>query len=92
MFDLDRRTHSGMRTWASAAGPCSSRSRSARGQHDDGSRTLLSDRDGLPLSEQTPSRTVDVPVEWSAVPELLAGCFDLPGFSLDGDARLVPAG
>jgi N-hydroxyarylamine O-acetyltransferase len=61
-------------------------------QHDDGSRTLLSDHDGLVLSEQTPSRTVEEPIDWAAVPELLASRFGLPGFSLNGDARLALAG
>jgi N-hydroxyarylamine O-acetyltransferase len=60
--------------------------------HDDGSRTLLSDHDGLVLSEQTPTGSLDTPVEWGAVPELLASRFDLPGFSLNGEARLALAG
>jgi N-hydroxyarylamine O-acetyltransferase len=60
--------------------------------HDDGSRTLLSDYDGLVVSEQTPERTVDAAVEWDAVPGLLADRFGLRGFSLNGDARLVLGG
>jgi N-hydroxyarylamine O-acetyltransferase len=57
--------------------------------HADGTRTLLSDHAGLILSEQTPERTMDTEVEWDAVPGLLADRFGLPGFSLNGEARLA---
>jgi N-hydroxyarylamine O-acetyltransferase len=61
-------------------------------QHDDGSRAVLSDYDGLMLSEQSPARTVDTAVEWSDVPELLASRFGLRGFSLNGEHRLALSG
>jgi N-hydroxyarylamine O-acetyltransferase len=58
----------------------------------DGSRVSLGDRDGLVLTEQTPSTTNVSPVTLDAVPELLQRVFDLPGFALREDGRIVPAG
>jgi len=57
-------------------------------QADDGSRTLLSDWDGLSLTEQTPSAVTTTLVERGDVPELLASRFGLQGFVMGGDGRL----
>jgi N-hydroxyarylamine O-acetyltransferase len=61
-------------------------------QHPDGSRISLGDRDGLKLTEQTPAASQVNPVDWDSVPELLERLFDLPGFALREDGRVVPAG
>jgi arylamine N-acetyltransferase len=58
-------------------------------QSDDGTRTSLSDWEGLALTERTPSATTVTPVAREAVPELLSTRFELGGFSLDGDGRLI---
>jgi arylamine N-acetyltransferase len=58
-------------------------------QGDDGTRTLLSDRSGLALTEQTPTGTTVTPVSRDAVPELLASRFGLGGFALGADGHLV---
>jgi N-hydroxyarylamine O-acetyltransferase len=60
-------------------------------QDDDGTRTVLSDREGLCLSVSTPSRTSVEPLTREQLPELLASRFGIEGFGLDGDGRLVPA-
>ncbi|MGA2924862.1 MAG: arylamine N-acetyltransferase [Solirubrobacteraceae bacterium] len=61
--------------------------------HDDGTRTVLSDWDGLVLSRQTPAASTATAVSWDAVPELLATHFGLEGFELhEGGRRLAPAG
>jgi N-hydroxyarylamine O-acetyltransferase len=61
----------------------------AQGAH--GARTTLSDWDGLMVTEQTPAHTNVTPVEWAAVPGLLASHFGLCGFSLGANQRLVLA-
>jgi N-hydroxyarylamine O-acetyltransferase len=58
-------------------------------QADDGTRTSLSDWQGLALTERTPTSTTVTPVAREAVPELLATRFELGGFRLDGDGRLI---
>jgi N-hydroxyarylamine O-acetyltransferase len=57
-------------------------------QAADGSRTLLSDWDGLSLTEQTPSAATVTPVERGDVPELLAARFGLSGYAMGRDGRL----
>ena len=59
--------------------------------HADGSRSVLSDWGTLELSEQTPDETPTTPVSRQEIPDLLASRFDLPGFALAADGRLVPA-
>ncbi len=59
-------------------------------QAADGSRTLLSDWDGLSMIEQTPSGATVTPVEPGEVPELLAARFGLRGYAMGGDGRLRP--
>jgi len=60
-------------------------------QADDGARTLLSDWNGLSLTEQTPTATTVTPLQRDAVPELLATRFALPGYALAADGHLIPA-
>jgi N-hydroxyarylamine O-acetyltransferase len=60
-------------------------------QADDGTRTSLSDRGELALTEQTPVGRSVTPVTRDAVPELLATRFGLGGFALDDRDRLVLA-
>jgi N-hydroxyarylamine O-acetyltransferase len=60
-------------------------------QTGDGTRTILSDWDGLSLTEERPQGSVVTAVDWPEVPELLASRFGLPGFELDPDGRLVRA-
>jgi N-hydroxyarylamine O-acetyltransferase len=60
-------------------------------QADDGTRTTLSDRTGLALTERTPAGATVTPLEWDAVPELLAARFGLPGYAIGSDGRLVSA-
>jgi N-hydroxyarylamine O-acetyltransferase len=58
-------------------------------QSRDGTRVSLRDTGGgLALREHAPGRSVVTPVDWAAVPELLATRFGLDGFGLDGDGRL----
>ena len=57
---------------------------------DDGGRTMLRDWDGLALKEQTPASAIVTPVAQSAVPELLAIRFGLPGYAVSADGHLVP--
>jgi N-hydroxyarylamine O-acetyltransferase len=59
--------------------------------HADGSRTVLTDRAGPELLEQTPEQTTSVPVRWQEVPELLATRFGLAGFALDAEDQIVLA-
>jgi N-hydroxyarylamine O-acetyltransferase len=61
-------------------------------QGDDGRCTSMSDRNGLELTEQTPTEATATPVAQSALPELLATRFGLPGFALGDDGQLVAAG
>lgn len=56
---------------------------------DDGALTLLSDWSELALTEQTPTGSSVTPVAREEVPELLATRFELPGFMLASDGRLV---
>jgi N-hydroxyarylamine O-acetyltransferase len=58
-------------------------------QSDDGVRTTLSDWGELALTERTPSATTVTPVTREAVPELLAARFELGGFALGTDGRLI---
>lgn len=58
-------------------------------QSGDGTRTSLSDWDGLALTERTPGATTVTPVAREAVPELLATRFELSSFALDRDGRLI---
>jgi arylamine N-acetyltransferase len=58
-------------------------------QHDDGSRTTLSDWTGLSLTERTPAGASTTPLEWGAVPELLAERFALPGYAIGAHGRLI---
>lgn len=60
-------------------------------QSDEGTRTVLSDWSELSLTEQTPAGDTISPVDWDAVPELLATRFGLHGYELDDDGRLVAA-
>jgi N-hydroxyarylamine O-acetyltransferase len=60
--------------------------------HADGSRSVLRDWGTLELSEQTPGQTTTTALAREEVPELLASRFDLPGFTLDADERVVLAG
>ncbi|PZS11083.1 MAG: acetyltransferase [Solirubrobacterales bacterium] len=60
-------------------------------QRPDGSRTSVSNWNGLALTEQTPAGETVTPVAEDAVPGLLASRFTLPGFVLGPNGRLVPA-
>jgi N-hydroxyarylamine O-acetyltransferase len=57
-------------------------------QRRDGSRTSLSDWNGLALTEQTPDRTTVTPVEHASVGAMLDEQFGLRGFALASDGRL----
>jgi N-hydroxyarylamine O-acetyltransferase len=59
-------------------------------QRPNGSRISLSDWNELALTEQTPSSTETSPVTPESVPEVLERVFDLPGFVLREDGRVVP--
>jgi N-hydroxyarylamine O-acetyltransferase len=58
-------------------------------QTADGRRTALSDWGELALTERTPTSTDVTPVAREQVPELLAERFQLTGFTLAADGRLV---
>jgi N-hydroxyarylamine O-acetyltransferase len=58
-------------------------------QENDGTRTSLTDRSELALTEQTPVGRTVTPVTPEVVPELLATRFALDGFALDHDGLLV---
>ncbi len=60
-------------------------------QDEDGTRTVLSDREGLQLSVSTPAETRVEPLEREQLPQLLAERFRLDGFTLDADGRVVAA-
>ncbi|HEX3510482.1 MAG TPA: arylamine N-acetyltransferase [Solirubrobacteraceae bacterium] len=60
-------------------------------QARDGSRTTLSDWDGLALTERTPGGSSRTELRREQVPALLAERFGLDGFVLDERERLVPA-
>lgn len=60
-------------------------------QRRDGTRTSLSDWDGLALTEQTPAGSTVTPVSRDAVPHLLETRFGLPGFMMTADNRVVRA-
>jgi hypothetical protein len=70
------------------ASPCSGPGLIAAIQAADGSRALLSDWDGLSLTEQTPEAVKVTPVEQADVPELLAARFGLPGYAMGDGGRL----
>jgi N-hydroxyarylamine O-acetyltransferase len=59
--------------------------------HRDGSRVLLSDREQLAVTEQTPSGSTVTPVTRADVPRLLTERFGLPGFALGDGDRIVRA-
>ena len=64
-------------------------------QAEDGSRARLSDwnrQAGLVLTEQTPIEDSTFPIQPSAVPELLATRFGLPGYALTPEGHLAPVG
>jgi len=52
----------------------------------------LNDRDGLALTEATPTKSTVTPVQRGAIPELLAERFGLNGFALGADGRVVATG
>jgi hypothetical protein len=60
-------------------------------QQDDGTRIVVSDRDGLQISVSTPSGTRAQPLAHEQLPELLAREFGLDGFALGADGRLLAA-
>jgi N-hydroxyarylamine O-acetyltransferase len=60
-------------------------------QGDDGTRAWLSDWSGLALEVSTPADRSVTPIALEDVPQLLAERFDLAGFALEADDRLVPA-
>jgi len=60
-------------------------------QDEDGTRTVLSDREGLQLSVASPGATrVEAPAR-EMLPRLLAERFGLPGFTLDEGGRVAAA-
>ena len=63
----------------------------ASAHSDEGVRTRLSDWDELALTVHTPEGRTVTPVTRDEVPRLLAERFQLHGFALDDDGRLVPA-
>jgi N-hydroxyarylamine O-acetyltransferase len=60
-------------------------------QRSDGTRTSLSDWEGLRLRRQSPIKEEITPIEREQVPPLLESVFGLPGFALDADGRVVRA-
>ncbi len=56
---------------------------------DDGTGTLLCDWSELSISKHTPAGTSVTPLERTAIPELLATHFSLPGFALADEGRIV---
>jgi N-hydroxyarylamine O-acetyltransferase len=58
-------------------------------QWPDGRRLVLSDWGGLALLERTAEQTTRTTPEREEIPRLLAERFDLPGFTLSDDGRLV---
>lgn len=59
-------------------------------QRPDGTRIVLSDRDELAFTEQTPAGSDITPVSREEIPRLLESHFGLSGFVLDHDGRLSP--
>jgi N-hydroxyarylamine O-acetyltransferase len=59
-------------------------------QRRDGTRVSVSDWDSLALVEHSPAARDVRPVTRDEVPRLLETHFDLPGFTVDGDGRIVP--
>jgi N-hydroxyarylamine O-acetyltransferase len=59
--------------------------------HPDGSRTLLTDREGLVLVDETPSERRSTDLSWQDVPGLLATRFGLSGFELTDEDRIARA-
>jgi N-hydroxyarylamine O-acetyltransferase len=57
-------------------------------QAADGTRTMLSDWNGLTLTVQTPAGATVTAVEPAAVPEILAARFGLPGYTQGPDGHL----
>jgi N-hydroxyarylamine O-acetyltransferase len=55
----------------------------------DGTRIVLSDRDGLTLAQHTPAETVLSRPAREELPGLLETVFDLPGFALGDDGRVT---
>jgi N-hydroxyarylamine O-acetyltransferase len=60
-------------------------------QRQDGRRLLLSDWDGLTLTEETPTHRTVTPITPDAIPRLLGERFGLWGFVLDRDGRIARA-
>lgn len=61
-------------------------------QWADGTRLVLSNWGELSLTEATAASVSVTPVSFEQIPALLAERFELPGFGLNGDGRLVRAG
>jgi N-hydroxyarylamine O-acetyltransferase len=61
-------------------------------QRDDGTRISLSNWGELALTERTPAESIVTPVAPDDIPELLASRFDLSGWSVGAEGRVVPAG
>jgi N-hydroxyarylamine O-acetyltransferase len=61
-------------------------------QDERGTRTSVSDRDGLALTELTPRDATVTPLELDAVPGVLAERFGLSGFAVGADGRIRLAG
>jgi N-hydroxyarylamine O-acetyltransferase len=57
----------------------------------EGTRTSMSDRGELGLTEQTPASTIITPISRDAIPGLLDTRFGLPGFTLNSENRVVRA-
>ncbi len=60
-------------------------------QRDDGTRTSLSNWSELAFTKQTPAESAVTPIAHDEIPELLASRFDLSGWSLGAEGRVVPA-
>jgi len=60
-------------------------------QRQDGTRTSLRDWGELAFTEQTPAAETSTHVSRDAIPELLETRFGLPGFTVNGDGRVVRA-
>jgi N-hydroxyarylamine O-acetyltransferase len=60
-------------------------------QRGDGTRISLSNWTELALTEQTPAESIVTPIAPDDIPELLASRFDLSGWSVGAEGRVVPA-
>lgn len=60
-------------------------------QRDDGTRTSLTNWSELAFTKQTPAESTVTPIAHDDIPELLASRFDLSGWSLGAEGRVVPA-